>query len=91
LKDDPNAGPTEQERKRSAAISKLAQESGLDPLQVGDMVVEAIRNEQFWILTHEEYDGVIRTRVEDILARRNPTPITQPLGIRRAFSGNEDQ
>ncbi len=90
LKDDPNAGPTEQEQKRSDRISKLAQESGLDPLQVGDMVVEAIRNEQFWILTHEEYDGAIRTRVEDILARRNPTPITQPLGIRRAFSSSED-
>ena len=64
-------------------MHKYAAEKGLDPLEVGDMVVEAIRNEQFWILTHDEYDAVIRTRVEDILARRNPTPITTPLGYPR--------
>jgi hypothetical protein len=33
---------------------------------------------------------VIRTRVEDILARRNPTPITTPLGI-RGITGDEDE
>jgi hypothetical protein len=52
------------------------------------MVVEAIRNEQFWILTDDEFDGLIRTRVEDILARRTPTPITTPVGI-RGITGDE--
>jgi NAD(P)-dependent dehydrogenase (short-subunit alcohol dehydrogenase family) len=87
LKND--AGPTERELRRSNAVHKYAAEHGLDPLEVGDMVVEAVRNEQFWILTHDEYDDVIRTRVEDILARRNPTPITTPLGI-RGITGDED-
>jgi NAD(P)-dependent dehydrogenase (short-subunit alcohol dehydrogenase family) len=82
--------PTDREVRRSNAVHKFAAEKGLDPLEVGDMVVEAIRNEQFWILTHDEYDAVIRTRVEDILARRNPTPITTPLGI-RGITGDEDQ
>ena len=89
LQDVPGAPAPEWEQRRADRVSKLAQESGLDPLEVGDMVVEAIRNEQFWILTHPEFDGVIRTRVEDILARRNPTPITEPLGIRRAFTDED--
>jgi hypothetical protein len=33
---------------------------------------------------------LIRTRVEDILARRNPTPITTPVGI-RGITGDEKQ
>jgi NAD(P)-dependent dehydrogenase (short-subunit alcohol dehydrogenase family) len=89
LKNDRNAAPTERDLKRSNAVHKYAAEHGLDPLEVGDMVVNAIRDEQFWILTHEEYDDVIRTRVEDILARRDPTPITTPLGI-RGITGDED-
>ncbi len=89
LKDPGREAPTERELKRSNAVHKYAAEHGLDPLEVGDMVVDAIRDEQFWILTHEEYDDVIRTRVEDILARRNPTPITTPLGI-RGITGDED-
>jgi NAD(P)-dependent dehydrogenase (short-subunit alcohol dehydrogenase family) len=90
LKDPDHLQPTDREIRRSNAVHKYAVEHGLDPLEVGDMVVDAIRNEQFWILTHDEYDGVIRTRVEDILARRNPTPITTPLGI-RGITGDEEE
>jgi len=90
LKNAANPMPTERELRRSNAVHRFAVEHGLDPLEVGDMVVEAIRNEQFWILTHDEYDDVIRTRVEDILARRNPTPITTPLGI-RGITGDEEE
>jgi NAD(P)-dependent dehydrogenase (short-subunit alcohol dehydrogenase family) len=90
LHNSAGATPGERELRRSAAVHKYAEEHGLDPLEVGDRVVDAIRNEQFWILTHEEYDDVIRTRVEDILARRNPTPITTPLGI-RGITGDEDE
>jgi NAD(P)-dependent dehydrogenase (short-subunit alcohol dehydrogenase family) len=83
------SAPTERDLRRSEAVHKYAAEHGHDPLAVGDMVVEAIRNEQFWILTDDEFDGLIRTRVEDILARRNPTPITTPVGI-RGITGDED-
>ncbi|HEY7467778.1 MAG TPA: SDR family NAD(P)-dependent oxidoreductase [Dehalococcoidia bacterium] len=82
--------PTEREMRRSNAVHKYAVEKGMDPLEVGDMVVEAIRNEQFWILTHPDWDNIIRTRVDDILARRNPTPITTPVGI-RGITGDEDE
>jgi hypothetical protein len=44
------------------------------------MVVEAIRNEQFYILTHDHFDDTIRTRMDDILSRRNPAPYRSELG-----------
>jgi NAD(P)-dependent dehydrogenase (short-subunit alcohol dehydrogenase family) len=90
LTDEGHEQLTEREIRRRDAVHKYAVEKGLDPLVVGDMVVEAIRNEQFWILTHDEFDGLIRTRVEDILARRNPTPITTPVGI-RGITGDEKE
>ncbi len=46
--------------------------TGMAPEEVADRVLKAIREEQFYILTHDEFDGAIRTRMEGILARRNP-------------------
>lgn len=45
---------------------------GMEPAEVATRVLTAIRDEQFYILTHDEYDGRIRERMEAILARRNP-------------------
>ncbi len=45
---------------------------GMSPEEVAGIVFEAIRDEQFWILTHDEYDPAIRARMESILARTNP-------------------
>jgi NAD(P)-dependent dehydrogenase (short-subunit alcohol dehydrogenase family) len=47
-------------------------ETGVPPESIADKVFEAIRAEQFWILTHPEMDAAIRARVEGMLARRNP-------------------
>jgi len=45
--------------------SELA--AGMDPDEVGDMVLEAVENERFWILTHpEEFMPFIEKRVADI-------------------------
>jgi len=45
--------------------SELAQ--GMDPAEVGDMVLEAIQNDRFWILTHpEEFMPFIEKRVAHI-------------------------
>ena len=46
---------------------------GLPPAQVADAVVEAIRGERFYIITHEETKVRVRTRMDDILEGRNPT------------------
>jgi hypothetical protein len=44
----------------------------MEPEEVANRVLAAIREEQFYILTHDEYDQPIRARMEAILARRNP-------------------
>jgi NAD(P)-dependent dehydrogenase (short-subunit alcohol dehydrogenase family) len=49
-------------------------ESGLPPEDVAGLVLEAIRNEQFWIRTENDFDDDIRARTEHILERRNPAP-----------------
>jgi NAD(P)-dependent dehydrogenase (short-subunit alcohol dehydrogenase family) len=38
--------------------------------EVADLVVDAIAEERFWILTHREYDETIRARAEAIVASR---------------------
>jgi hypothetical protein len=37
-----------------------------------DAVVEAVRENQFWIFTHPQLDYGIRDRFESMLARTNP-------------------
>jgi len=46
--------------------------AGRPPEEVAGIVVEAIREEQFWITTTDEFDFVIKSRVDNLLARRNP-------------------
>ncbi len=49
-------------------------QTGMPPAQVAEAVFQAIREERFYILTHPEGKDWIRTRMEDILQERNPTP-----------------
>jgi NAD(P)-dependent dehydrogenase (short-subunit alcohol dehydrogenase family) len=44
----------------------------MPPAQVADILMEAIRNEQFYVLTDTAWDERIRTRVAAILERGNP-------------------
>jgi NAD(P)-dependent dehydrogenase (short-subunit alcohol dehydrogenase family) len=46
--------------------------NGLDPSAVADQVLQGIREEQMYILTHPEMDWLIRERFDNILARQNP-------------------
>jgi NAD(P)-dependent dehydrogenase (short-subunit alcohol dehydrogenase family) len=48
--------------------------AGMPPGQVADAVFEALRKEQFYILTHPEGKEAVRTRMEDILQERSPSP-----------------
>ncbi len=45
---------------------------GRPPEEVAAIVVDAIRDDQFWITTTDEFDLVIRSRMEHLLARSNP-------------------
>src|SRR2546427_398377 len=48
--------------------------TGLQPSAVADQVLEAIRDNKLYIITHPEMDFIIRERFDNILARTNPTP-----------------
>jgi NAD(P)-dependent dehydrogenase (short-subunit alcohol dehydrogenase family) len=58
---------------RHEALSQLVA-AGMPPEQVADAVFEAIRKDQFYILTHPELQDSVRSRMEDILQGRSPTP-----------------
>jgi hypothetical protein len=47
--------------------------TGMPPAQVAEAVVDAIRNDRFYIITHEETRARVQTRLEDILEGRSPT------------------
>jgi NAD(P)-dependent dehydrogenase (short-subunit alcohol dehydrogenase family) len=63
--------PTPQEQAMEAMARKMLAD-GMPPAQVADVVLEAIRAERFWILTHE-WHTMVRNRTEDIVGGRNPT------------------
>ena len=48
--------------------------SGLEPSEVANKVLDAIREERFYILTHPEMTPIVQHRMEDIVEGRNPAP-----------------
>jgi NAD(P)-dependent dehydrogenase (short-subunit alcohol dehydrogenase family) len=81
LLNTPGVQATEREVARAERIGNMASELGLAPAEVARIVVEAIRSDQFYILTHDHFDETIRTRMEDILQRRRPAPYRSELDI----------
>ena len=51
---------------------------GMVPPEVAACVVEAIRGERFYVLTHPELGAMAQTRADDIAAGRNPA---RPDGV----------
>jgi hypothetical protein len=47
--------------------------SGLDPAHVANLVFEAVRDEKFYVLPHQDFKAFVRTRMQDILDERVPT------------------
>jgi len=45
---------------------------GLQPAHVASLVVDAIRTNRFYVLTHPEWQGMIRDRVDRMLSGENP-------------------
>jgi NAD(P)-dependent dehydrogenase (short-subunit alcohol dehydrogenase family) len=55
-------------------MARAAIAAGLPPEEAAAQVVDAIRNERFYVLTHPEFVADVRERMEDIIEGRNPTP-----------------
>lgn len=53
------------------AIKRVVDE-GTPPEEIANAVFEAVRQNQFWILTHPHLDQTIRDRFDSILTRTNP-------------------
>jgi NAD(P)-dependent dehydrogenase (short-subunit alcohol dehydrogenase family) len=64
---------------RADRVKEIAETTGMEPSELAGLVVNAIRDEQFWILTHDYYDDAIRERMEGILTRTNPAPFESRL------------
>ena len=61
------------EQVRAAAAQAVA--DGIDPAAVADSVLDAVRTNRFYILTHPELNGAIALRLQDILEGRAPTDL----------------
>ena len=59
---------------REEAWTARSNETGMEAGDVAEMVFQAIQTDQFWIVTHPEYDDAIRNRADEIVGRRNPSP-----------------
>jgi NAD(P)-dependent dehydrogenase (short-subunit alcohol dehydrogenase family) len=81
LLNTPGVQVTDRELARAERIGNMASELGLAPAEVARFVVEAIRTDQFYVLTHTRFDEAIRTRTEDMLARRRPAPYRSELDL----------
>ena len=72
LQNEPSNLPPGPEQEAIVQSMREEAQAGLSPRQVSDHVFNAIRNEQFYILTHPELNSMIQQRMENILQQRNP-------------------
>jgi NAD(P)-dependent dehydrogenase (short-subunit alcohol dehydrogenase family) len=52
--------------------------SGLDPRTVGDQVLQAIRDERFYVFTHPDWLRLVEHRTKQIMQGENPKPLPLP-------------
>jgi NAD(P)-dependent dehydrogenase (short-subunit alcohol dehydrogenase family) len=78
-----NEGPTPDSGRgqtmRQQMHERLSQ--GMPPEEVADIVVQAIREERFYVLTDHEWDDRIKAWQDDIMQRRNP--VIEPMAAGR--------
>ena len=48
--------------------------SGMDPAAVAEQVIDAVKANRFYILTHDDWRPMMETRFDDIREGRQPTP-----------------
>ncbi len=59
------------------AFAEAQVRAGMDPDEVGRIVLQAIQDERFYILTHA-WEEMIRNRMEHIVEGQNPEPLMPP-------------
>ena len=82
LKNEPVALTPEMQAGLSAF--RAAIQAGMPPIKVADFVFDAIKKEQFYILTESEWMEVIRLRTDNLLRMENPrSPMEAVMAIIR--------
>ena len=66
---------------RVKAIDSFFKENGMRPEMVADIVLDAIRNDVFYVLTHPELLDRVEQRFRAILDGTNPPPPTTALNL----------
>lgn len=69
------SAPTPKEADQQAVMRELARQqiaAGINPSDVAEMVLESIRDDRFYVLTHPRFKKVIRLRMENILEGKPP-------------------
>ena|SRR6202049_1814667 len=78
------------EMQADLAAFKAAMEASMPPLQVADVVFDAIKKEQFYILPHPEWTEVIQLRTDKLLRMENPqspaATVAKLINLRGAVS-----
>jgi len=57
----------------ASGIQKMLEEQGMDPNEVGRLVLDAIRNGKFWILTHPGMAKIVTKQVAALAADQSLT------------------
>lgn len=63
--------PTAEDEARMAMFQEILRQ-GMQPAEIAEIVFDAIRNDRLYILTHDHFDEMIRTRAENIISGTNP-------------------
>lgn len=82
--------PVEKTPQMQAGLNafKAAIEAGVSPLQIADVIFEAIRKEQFYVLPDPEWIELIRMRTDNLLRLENPQ---SPLAMLMRLSNPRDR
>lgn len=78
---EPSPDEEQGEAARREEVIQRWQEFGMPPSDVAGIVLEAIREDRFYILTHPGVLDGVRVRMEDILEQRSPSPREFPLAL----------
>ena len=70
---EPGDDPADQGLAAMRAMVEQWIAEGLDPDDVAGMVLDAVRANRFYVLTHPEWQGMVRDRVERMLSGEQPS------------------
>jgi NAD(P)-dependent dehydrogenase (short-subunit alcohol dehydrogenase family) len=84
-----NSGPTASQLAAQKNSEKAVTSGKITAEQVALQVFDAIRNDQFYIFTHQKIMGSVETRMQDMLQSRNPSdPFAQKAAVGQAITNS---